>query len=195
MKENDDLALEQMRAQAAILKEKLAKEKLVNDEMVKKAIMKDYSVIRRHVVIEVVAAVFVIVWSFTYLPFILHTSIAFNIFTVVMMLGCMGTTLYLLGRIRSTDAYTMDMASSARRMKKLKKEYNIFWKWSMLPLAIWLAWFCIEISKATDNDIALWFMLGGVASGAVIGIIVAFRMRGNLMNAFNDVIEHTREEE
>ena len=51
MKENEDLTLEQMRAQAAILKEKLAKEKLVNEDMVKKAIMKDYSLIRRHVVI------------------------------------------------------------------------------------------------------------------------------------------------
>ena len=41
MKENEDLTLEQMRAQAAILKEKLAKEKLVNEDMVKKAIMKE----------------------------------------------------------------------------------------------------------------------------------------------------------
>ena len=63
MKENEDLTLEQMRAQAAILKEKLAKEKLVNEDMVKKAIMKDYSFIRRHVVIEVAAAVSVIVWA------------------------------------------------------------------------------------------------------------------------------------
>lgn len=194
MKENEDLTLEQMRAQAAILKEKLAKEKLVNEDMVKKAIMKDYSLIRRHVVIEVAAAVSVIVWAFTYLPFILHTSIFFNIFTVLMMLVCMGTTIYLLGRIRSTDAYTMDMASSARRMKKLKREYDIFWKLSFIPLLVWIAWFGIEISRSVGEALLLWCMLGGVTVGAIIGIIVAFRMRSNLMNAFNDVIEHTKEE-
>ena len=194
MKENEDLTLEQMRAQAAILKEKLAKEKLVNEDMVKKAIMKDYSLIRRHVVIEVAAAVSVIVWAFTYLPFILHTSIFFNIFTVLMMLVCMGTTIYLLGRIRSTDAYTMDMASSARRMKKLKREYDIFWKLSFIPLLVWIVWFGIEISRSVDEALLLWCMLGGVTVGAIIGIIVAFRMRSNLMNAFNDVIEQTQEE-
>ena len=62
------------------------------------------------------------------------------------------------------------------------------------PLLVWIAWFGIEISRSVDEALLLWCMLGGVTVGAIIGIIVAFRMRSNLMNAFNDVIEHTKEE-
>ena len=65
---------------------------------------------------------------------------------------------------------------------------------SFIPLLVWIVWFGIEFSSSVDEALLLWCMLGGVTVGAIIGIIVAFRMRSNLMNAFNDVIEHTKEE-
>lgn len=187
--------LEEMKKQIAILKSKIENEEIINEKMVRRAIKSDYSLIRRHVVAEIVCAAFVIVWALTYIPFVLHLDWAFAIGTVVFMLICMGYTVWMSRHVNISNVASLDLATAARQMKVLKREYNQWFYVGIPLLLIWISAFAYEVWMVTHEESMefFWTMVIGMAFGLVVGGAIGLRMRRKIFDACDDVIAQTKE--
>ena len=164
--------LETMRAQIALLKDKLDKETIVSEKLLRDTMRHKARNINANAWISVVASIFVIFWAFTFLPSE-GFSWWFIAATILMMLVC---DFFTWKYHKDVNAKTMsgDLLTVAKVMKQLRDNYKKWLKYSIAMIAVWFVWFaieyCIQLSDWRVAVIMIIALLIGLAIGGFIGL-------------------------
>lgn len=179
----ENITLEEMRAQISLLKEKLDKESIVNDKLMRDAIRQKMGTIGLNAIIEYIAGLFVITCGNLVFYQLTH-SWPFVIVTALYMIICMVATYYTHSKANKKDC-SGDLLTVAKKMKEIKNIYHQWLYFAIPSLVLWVLWLCWLIVQ--ENEFAkeiITSMLVGLVIGAIIGLF----SRHKVLNACDEVI-------
>lgn len=190
--ENQFSELEEMRAQVALLQQKLNKETIVTDKLLRDTMKRKAHTINANAWISVGASIFVILWALLSLP-----SEGFSWWfigaTIIMMLVCDFFTWKYHKNVNS-KTMSSDLVTVAKVMKKLRKDYQNWKKYGIAMLIVWFCWLATEYCIIIDNwkiaAATFIFLLIGVSIGCFIGL----RMHNSVINNAEDIIQQIEED-
>jgi len=183
--------LETMRAQIALLKEKLDKETIVSDKLLRDTMRHKARTINANAWVSVGASVFVIFWALTTVP-----SMGFSWWfvgaTILMMLVC---DFFTWKYHKDVNAKTMsgDLLTVAKVMKQLRDNYKKWLKYSIAMISVWFVWlsaeFCIQLKDWKLALIMIIALLVGLSVGAFIGL----KMHNAVIRNAEEIIQQIEE--
>lgn len=187
METKENIELEEMRAQMALLKEKIDKEVIVNDNLMRQAMKHNVRFLNGQAWIGVVAALAVML----VMPEIAQAyclSGWFLAYTELTMLVCMFFT-WFYHRGVSTDMMNGNLIDVAKRMRKMKKDY-CNWKYVGYPMmVIWLGWFVTEVLvKMPGNRTMVMSLVTGLIVGTVVGGIIGTKMQKKTISSIDEIV-------
>lgn len=192
--ENTDKTLLDMQQQLQQLKEKLESQKIVNDRVLRKSFRQTTLQLKFKANIPVIAGVVAILCSPSFLQ--MGISVPFVLFTDVIMLGCIAVTIIYNQHIPRSDK---DLVTATEELRKFRK-LNADWIKIGLPmLAVWLALFIWELVRNGElSGTGLYALISGLSVGIVLGLVIGFRNRRQILDGADDLIaqiEELREED
>ena len=179
--------LETMRAQIALLKEKLDKETIVSEKILRDTMRHKARTINTNAWVSVGASIFVIIWSLTTVPS-LGFSWWFAGATILMMLVC---DFFTWKYHKDVNAKTMsgDLLTVAKVMKQLRDNYKKWLKYSIALISIWFVWlsieFCIQLNDWRLAVVMIIALLIGLAIGGFIGL----KMHNSVIRNAEEIIQ------
>ena len=183
----NDLELEQMRQQMAILQNKLDNQAIVSDRFIRRSVSHSATTInRRYLVISIVALAMIPYgyWAFVKLN---GLSIALWIAMSVLMLAVVGFCIYNGREMRRRDFTSGNLLDTKRKALAAKRRDNN-WLWFGIPMATaWAVWVGWEMAQKMGADVKFFipfFIICSVA-GIVMGLAVHFRTQRH----YRDIIE------
>lgn len=185
--------LETMRAQIALLKDKLDKETIVSEKLLRDTMRHKARNINANAWISVVASIFVIFWAFTFLPSE-GFSWWFIAATILMMLVC---DFFTWKYHKNVNAKTMsgDLLTVAKVMKQLRDNYKKWLKYSIAMIVVWFVWFAIEYCiQLSDWRVAV-IMIIALLIGLAIGGFIGLKMHNAVIRNAEEIISQIEEGE
>ena len=185
--------LETMRAQIALLKDKLDKETIVSEKLLRDTMRHKARTINNNAWISVVASIFVIFWALTFLPSE-GFSWWFTGATILMMLVC---DFFTWKYHKDVNAKTMsgDLLTVAKVMKQLRDNYKKWLKYSIAMIAVWFVWFAIEYCiQLSDWRVAV-IMIVALLIGLAIGGFIGLKMHNAVIRNAEEIISQIEEGE
>ena len=185
--------LETMRAQIALLKDKLDKETIVSEKLLRDTMRHKARTINNNAWISVVASIFVIFWALTFLPSE-GFSWWFTGATILMMLVC---DFFTWKYHKDVNAKTMsgDLLTVAKVMKQLRDNYKKWLKYSIAMIAVWFVWFAIEYCiQLSDWRVAV-IMIVALLIGLAIGGFIGLKMHNAVIRNAEEIINQIEEGE
>lgn len=185
--------LETMRAQIALLKEKLDKETIVSEKILRDTMRHKARTINTNAWVSVAASIFVIIWSLTTVPS-LGFSWWFAGATILMMLVC---DFFTWKYHKDVNAKTMngDLLTVAKVMKQLRDNYKKWLKYSIAMISVWFVWlsveYCIQLKDWKLVIIVMIALLVGLAVGGFIGL----KMHNAVIRNAEEIIQQIEETE
>lgn len=182
----NNIEFDEMRAQLALLKEKLNKEELVNERLLRETMRVKARNINREAALSVAAALFVIVMMpFSFRP--MGFSWQFCIGTIIFMLVCIGATLY---QHRDVNNCTMDgdLLTVAKVMRRLKKNYRDWLKFSIPAGVLWFGWMGYEVYLMSGNWKVAATVMAGALVGALVGGLIGFASYRRVIRTCDEII-------
>lgn len=185
--------LETMRAQIALLKDKLDKETIVSEKLLRDTMRHKARTINNNAWISVVASVFVIFWALTFLPSE-GFSWWFTGATILMMLVC---DFFTWKYHKDVNAKTMsgDLLTVAKVMKQLRDNYKKWLKYSIAIIVVWFVWFAVEYCiQLSDWRVAV-IMIVALLIGLAIGGFIGLKMHNAVIRNAEEIISQIEEGE
>jgi hypothetical protein len=185
----EEMNLEEMRNQFAILKEQLDKQEIVSDRLFRETIKtknKDINFVKKF------GDWLVPIVILLYLPlYFTHVaSLAFIIVTCIMLVGGMVSTYYVHKPVDKLNFMDDDLASVARVMAKFKKQQTKGLYISFAILIPWAAWACYELAwKNGPMGINPWILTASMVFGGIIGGIIGISIYRKVINVAQDIID------
>ena len=179
--------LETMRAQIALLKEKLDKETIVSEKILRDTMRHKARTINTNAWISVGASIFVIIWALAYIPKE-GFSWWFAGATILMMLVC---DFFTWKYHKDVNAKTMsgDLLTVAKVMKQLRDNYKKWLEYSIALISIWFVWlsieFCIQLNDWRLAVVMIIALLIGLAIGGFIGL----KMHNSVIRNAEEIIQ------
>lgn len=187
MEEKDIL---EMRQQLTFLREKLEDQQIVNDHLMRVSMRQRSRDIKRSERFSYrVGAIALILY-----PIIARAgmfSILFCTVTCLMMLFCIGATVYVNRPINRTDLMTADLATVAAIMKRFRRQSNMWIRYVTPTLIIpWLTWACCEyLERNNPNHLHPAYIVTPLIMGAAIGGFIGYRRHRTSVQAAEDILE------
>lgn len=183
--------LETMRAQIALLKDKLDKETIVSEKLLRDTMRHKARTINNNAWISVVASIFVIFWSLTFLPSE-GFSWWFVAATILMMLVC---DFFTWKYHKDVNAKTMsgDLLTVAKVMKQLRDNYKKWLKYSIGLIAVWFVWFAVEYCILLSDWRVALFMIIALLVGLAIGGFIGLKMHNSVIRNAEEIISQIEE--
>lgn len=184
--------LETMRAQIALLKDKLDKETIVSEKLLRDTMRHKARNINNNAWISVVASIFVIFWALAYLPSE-GFSWWFIAATILMMLVC---DFFTWKYHKDVNAKTMsgDLLTVAKVMKQLRDNYKKWLKYSIAIIVVWFVWFAIEYCIQLSDWRVAAFMIIALLIGLAIGGFIGLKMHNAVIRNADEIISQIEEE-
>jgi uncharacterized membrane protein YfcA len=185
--------LETMRAQIALLKEKLDKETIVSEKLLRDTMRHKARTINTNAWISVAASIFVIIWALAYIPKE-GFSWWFAGATVLMMLVC---DFFTWKYHKDVNAKTMsgDLLTVAKVMKQLRDNYRKWLKYSIAMISVWFVWlsieFCIQLNDWRLAVVVIVILIISLAIGGFIGL----KMHNAVIRNAEEIIQQIEEGE
>jgi len=186
----EEMYIEEMRNQYAILKDQLNKQEIVSDRLIRETMKmrnRDISSTKR---LTYGCAVFCL--FFYPLNCLTHAwSTEFTIFTCLMVLFCAAATWYIHKPVEELDFMRDDFATVARVMAKFKKQYDD-WLHYATPILIipFLIWACYEFAwKNAPEGMNPWLLTIPILIGATVGGLVGYHFHRKAVNAAQDILD------
>ena len=191
----EELNLDEMRSQIAILKEKVDKQAIVNDDIMHKVINTRTGDIKRKMRVAVICGLITIAIS----PWAFHHNLGlswwFIIVTDIFMVYCMSMEIYYKRMISDKALMNASILEVAQRMSRFKsgyKRYTMINIFVLLP--IWLVWLLVEVYLQFSGNMEIfWSYAIGLGVGIVIGGIVGLRLFFRIIDNANLVIKEINE--
>ena len=183
----NDLELDQMRQQMAILQNKLNSQAIVSDRFIRRSVSHSATTInRRYLVISIVALAMIPYgyWAFVKLN---ELSVALWIAMSVMMLAVVGFCIYNGREMRRRDFTSGNLLDTKRKALAAKRRDNN-WLWFGIPMAtVWAAWVGWEMAQKLGADFKFFipFFIICSVGGIILGMTVHFRTQRH----YRDIIE------
>ena len=192
MENNNEL--EMMRAQVALLKEKLDKEQMVSEKMLRSIIKKTVRKLTRERMLS-------LVFTLIFIPFLIYVlvtefsmSMVFAFVFGLYMIAAMAYTLYAERGLNNKTVGTDRLVDTGRRLIRLKR-LQARWLRISIPISvIILAWMFLEVDP--DAPYGVPFYRGasfGLAVGAVFGTIRYVKRRRELKDCIRQIEDLTGE--
>ena len=192
----ENINLEEMRNQYAILQEKLKKQEIVSDRLIRETIKAKINPInfnKRIVYILTVASLaFFILMSLHDEPIL---SLPFIIFTCLMELFSAAATYYIHKPVDELNLMQQDFATVARVMAKFKKQYDNWLRYVAPSFIVpWLSWACYEFAtRYCPDDINPLVFCLPLIGGALIGALIGIKSHNSAVNAAKDILDQIEE--
>jgi len=179
--------LETMRAQIALLKEKLDKETIVSERILRDTMRHKARTINTNAWISVAASIFVIIWALAYIPKE-GFSWWFAGATVLMMLVC---DFFTWKYHKNVNAKTMsgDLLTVAKVMKQLRDNYKKWLKYSIAMISVWFVWLSIEFCILLDDWRLAVVMIIALLIGLAIGGFIGLKMHNSVIRNAEEIIQ------
>lgn len=183
----DESALDEMRAQIVLLREKLDRETIINDRLLREAMRGKIGILRRHAIYEYACAV---------ICFILYPTVFIRLgftwwfvgFTLVMMAFCAILTAVQHRHMNALDEGE-DLLTMARYARCLRQRYVDWLKWSILIILFWFSLLITECFLVIPDRKAGIVMAVGCAIGLVIGAAISMKMRRNIIKTCDEMVK------
>lgn len=188
--ETNEMTLDEMRNQIAILRQKLDKEEIVSDRLLRDAMKQKASNIRYTKRMSVKSAILSIV-LFIICTWMGVWGIALSIVTCLFMMFAICKTYYIHRPVERMDIMTEDLKTVASVMSTFKREYDNWYKYyTPTFIVIWLPWACYDYGtrNAPEGVNPFWFAIPLIV-GAAIGGIIGYRYHKKAVNAAKSIIE------
>ena len=183
-----------MKAQLALLNKKLEKEVIVNERLIRRAMSEKVSGLNRRMMIGVATGLFSIPYCTHVFHDRVHTSWTFIVVTVIYLIGCIGTDLYMRQMLRSRDVLTNNLTDVGRQIVRLKKFYLKWLFRAGIPfLCVWIPWLFYEVTQTPQNEGFMKSILSGCITGAVIGCIGGYMIYRRNMRTYNELLQQIEE--
>ena len=183
--------LETMRAQIALLKEKLDKETIVSEKILRDTMRHKARTINTNAWVSVAASIFVIIWSLTTVPS-LGFSWWFAGATILMMLVC---DFFTWKYHKDVNAKTMsgDLLTVAKVMKQLRDNYKKWLKYAIVMVSVWFIWLSIEFwVQLNDWKLATIIIVASLIGGGIGGFI-GLKMHNAVISNAEEIIQQIEE--
>ena len=186
----EDMNIEEMRNQFAILKNQLKKQEIVSDHLLRSTMKTTKGRINSTKRLIYIAAVIALLLT----PLNYYTrawGLEFCVVTCLLMVFCAAATYYIHKPVDDLNFMRDDFATVARVMARFKRQYDQ-WLYYATPVILipWIGWACYEDGwKHTPEGVSpLWIcmplLIGGVIGGA-IGLVYHFKA----VNAAQEIID------
>lgn len=185
--------LDKMREQFQLLHAKLEEQSIVNDSLVRKIVNSKVESINKSAwAISVMALVGIpyCLWVFLYL---LHTSMAFALVTVLFLAVAVGYNYFTYKGFKTSQIVSLPLAEIARRTIRMKRRYARWLCFSLPFLAVWILWFSYEVLNLihVSADERNGLLIGGgvgLILGGLLGLI-AYRKNQRLAREILEQVE------
>lgn len=179
--------LEQLRNDYAQLKKELGRQEITNERLIRESIRRDLRFINKKKWIGV-PAFLIIALLMPYLSEEIGLRMPFVVATIVMMavLACAN---YI--RLSGLDDNQMSMMSTQEFLKRVRnqKQQQLNWlKFTLPVLVLWVGCFVGECLHADLPREMLYPLLGGLATGLVIGGTIGLRMHNRIVGIYEGII-------
>lgn len=191
--ELNNIELEEMRQQLALLKGKLDNEALVNDRLIRNSMKDKIRFINYQAFVSILASILVIA-MLPNLKSQFDLSWGFVGYSVLMMAVCVLFT-WLYHRGVNPDLMNGNLVEAASRMRQLKQDYRN-WKFIGYPmLAVWVAWFAVDLLAANSgaDSETVYGIIAGLGVGLLLGGIVGLKMRHKVESSIDEIIDQASE--
>ena len=187
--ETTDNTLKEMQQQMQLLKEKLDKQTIVNDKMMRYAANKGIKNLRFKSGIPYIAGVAAMLCIPSF--YNLGCSLYFIIYSELMMLFCIGATIYTNSHIPNMEGNLVTAASELTRFKKIHAEWL---KIGIPLLVVWVGWLIFDMIRGAEmSTYELLAMFAGIAVGLFIGLAAGLRVRRDIMDGAEELIAQINE--
>jgi hypothetical protein len=191
----EEMNLEEMRSQFAILKEQLDKQEIVSDRLFRETIKtknKDINFVKKsgYWLVPIVILL--------YLPLYIYpcSKSGFHHCYLHYVMGGMVSTYYVHKPVDKLNFMDDDLASVARVMAKFKKQQTKGLYMSFAILIPWAAWACYELAwKNGPMGINPWILTASMAFGGIIGGIIGISIYRKVINVAQDIIDEIEKNE
>lgn len=190
----EDMKLDEIRNQFAILKEQLNKQEIVSERLLRETMKtnnKSISDTKR--MVSVCGVMCLVLYPLSYFTHV--WSLAFAIGTCLMVIFCVAATYYIHHPVERLNFMKDDFSTVARVMAKFKKDYHNWIVFVTPTLLIpWLSWACYEVAwKHAPKGSNPWLMSLPIIIGAVIGAVIGYRYHRKAVNAAQNIIDEIDE--
>ena len=184
--------LQELRKQLTLLNNKLEKQEIVNDKLIRNSLKNKISNINRTgIIMAICAAIATPICAFNF-HYILHFSIAFNVFTCVFMVIAVAYTLWSHKGLNN-NLLDGDLISVSERALRTRKRYKQWYYFSYPWFAVWLCWFGWELyTKAESFEILIACIIGCLVGG-LIGGLWGTRQRNKIYKNIDDILAQIEE--
>ena len=184
----NETQFEDMRRQMNTLKKKLEQQEIVNDRIIRHSMKKTAGNINRRYYVIMVLCLLMIPYSYWAFVMLSGYSIAFWIFTCLVMLVCLGGTYYNSRNLSDSNMMTNNLVDVRRRMARAKK-FDANWLFIGIPLIIvFLGWVMYETYQLNGGDLINGFFWGGCI-GAILGAIGGFSLHFKTQRQYQEIID------
>ena len=185
--------LEEMRSQINALKEKLNKQNIVNEQHIRKSMKSKMSDINKTVTATIVLGIFALVYC-TLFFWSQDCSLAFVIFTGLMLAICLGLTIEQKITLGKMDFSKDNIVKTAEKLSKIKAHYQNWYKIAIPLVVVWFGWMMYEMINVLgmDSAMAIGFCCGAFVGG-IIGGIAGFRINRKIARKAAEILEQIEE--
>lgn len=184
--------LEAMRQQIGLLRDKLEKQTIVNEMHIRRSMKTKRSEMTRVVAGSIFGGVFALV----YCPWFFYTqelSVAFIVFTAVMLAVCLVLTIRQQYILKSLDFSQGNLVETAAVLSKVRKHYKEWYKVAIPLIIFWFGWLMYEMISTLGTDAKVIGFCAGAVIGGLIGGFVGFRMNRKVVDKANEILDQIEE--
>lgn len=179
--------LQQLKMQYESLKEDVDRQNTINEKFILSSIRKDLRIINSKPMISLVAGTIAV-------PLIILLSLNLGLSLPFMIISAAWLLFLIVGnwiRNRHVDIDPLSSGTLQSFVSEMKKRKNNQFKWFRInfpAMILWIGCFigeCIRVGMAKEM---LLPVICGICVGAVIGIVIAFKMHNTIIGAYEGVI-------
>ena len=188
----ENMELREMRRQLELLKAQVAKQKLVSDLNMRKMAKSQLAKLKLKFWWKVMLCLFGMVYCPWAFRDIMGVSVGFALATEVF-LACALLFEIVTHKDLWSNYFNFNMAEFGTRMLRIKRLNAAWFKWSLILIFPWFAWFVYETYRVSAYEYQ-WVALaiGGLAGG-FFGFCIGFRMYRKEQDALQDLAEQMGE--
>ena len=184
--------LQELREQLTLLNNKLEKQEIINDKLIRNSIRNKISNINRTgIIMTVCATIATPICAFNF-HYILHFSIALNIFTCVFMVIAIAYTIWSHKGLNN-NLLNGDLITASETVLRTRKRYKQWYYFSYPWFAVWLCWLGWEMYTRIENrEMLIAAVIGGLV-GIVIGGAWGIYQRNKIYRNIDAVLAQIEE--